>query len=765
MKLFQRRLKALRMQSPLDRWCAGAGAASAALGFLALIVIAAAESSLAVAGWIGIGGLFFYPRLLSRFRAIGEDGFGLNRESAAILLWTGVGVFLVLTLWAAPLIALIAWPHGMAVAHPRRDSSVALALTLGAAEGLMVAVLEPSLLGSALFALLLIVGTVGGTWLHARTTRRSFIAVADTSTPSAESPHGLTARSASVGILAALIILSIAVLEGGIAAVERADAASQVGTSAIAGHRPGGNPGSDSETATGQDSEIEAAQKARRKAERLRSYWPDSVILQGELQPGQERVMAEVACSLDRADPWHGPERPLYLRARTLDTLDPGGLRSSLQVRGDVLTDSGTGIEDGWVELVTPRSRQQEVIYAIRMRDHRVEESYSDRHLTTLLHTERLARVELPSIRVVADLGIYGEPPESGLLEYRWTAIEWNEELPIARPSEVDSRYLRIPNGNTRFQTWAAEGRALAEDAADRDEIVDRIGAHFADGWTYDLSPARDLHGIDALQQFFETRRGYCSFYASAALLYLRANRIPCRVVTGYRTTRFVQPNPDKRGYYKVYSSDAHAWVEIALADGNWRVFEPTPSQAYATAMAQYEGDDPKDFPADEPEVIPDPPAVVDGTSTRDRGNGWIPWWMPDGRSGFGYVIGIGVALLLQLLTMAHLRRLELMRLKDGESPEDHRAHDYWRRLVRVLRSYGFRPRRGQTPLEFAQLVRYSGGPLFAGIEPVVDTLYRRRFGHQELNALELQQLREYDELLRSEDFHSRWKEITGRGN
>ena len=79
----------------------------------------------------------------------------------------------------------------------------------------------------------------------------------------------------------------------------------------------------------------------------------------------------------------------------------------------------------------------------------------------------------------------------------------------------------------------------------------------------------------DPIEDFlFRDRAGHCELFASSLVLMLRSQGIPARLVTGYLNTEF---NP-LEGYHIVRNSNAHAWVEALLGEGDWRILDPTPA-------------------------------------------------------------------------------------------------------------------------------------------------------------------------------------------
>lgn len=89
--------------------------------------------------------------------------------------------------------------------------------------------------------------------------------------------------------------------------------------------------------------------------------------------------------------------------------------------------------------------------------------------------------------------------------------------------------------------------------------------------------PAVD-DGTDAVEYFLmESRKGYCTHFASAGALLLRALGIPARYASGYivKLGEFVRTED---GYEaSVKDNNAHAWAEIYLDGVGWTPFEMTP--------------------------------------------------------------------------------------------------------------------------------------------------------------------------------------------
>ena len=144
-----------------------------------------------------------------------------------------------------------------------------------------------------------------------------------------------------------------------------------------------------------------------------------------------------------------------------------------------------------------------------------------------------------------------------------------NGELRAGRKLDRQT-YLALPTG------LAPRTRALTRDlltSAGRDTAarLASIKAFFRDRqliYATDNLPITDSP-IDTF--LFETRRGYCEYFASAFAVMLREAGIPSRLVGGYLGGLY---NP-LGSYYIVGEKNAHVWVEALTDNGTWERIDP----------------------------------------------------------------------------------------------------------------------------------------------------------------------------------------------
>jgi len=130
------------------------------------------------------------------------------------------------------------------------------------------------------------------------------------------------------------------------------------------------------------------------------------------------------------------------------------------------------------------------------------------------------------------------------------------------------SYYLQIPNTvDSKLITWAQDKKINKSDL----EFAESLMSHFKNqNYFYNLKP--NPIGNNYSKFFFETKEGYCEYFAGTMALLLRAADIPSRIVTGYYGGRY----NNLGDFYTFSQEDAHSWVEVWINNTGWVRFDPT---------------------------------------------------------------------------------------------------------------------------------------------------------------------------------------------
>ena len=125
-----------------------------------------------------------------------------------------------------------------------------------------------------------------------------------------------------------------------------------------------------------------------------------------------------------------------------------------------------------------------------------------------------------------------------------------------------------------RVRTLAEQVIAARHATTEYDKTT-AIVEYLRNTYVYNLRPGRQAPDSDSVDDFlFRVKQGFCEIFASSAVVMLRTQGIPARVVTGYATGE----RNALTGYYTVRAKDAHAWVEVYFPNAGWVPFEPTSS-------------------------------------------------------------------------------------------------------------------------------------------------------------------------------------------
>lgn len=171
-------------------------------------------------------------------------------------------------------------------------------------------------------------------------------------------------------------------------------------------------------------------------------------------------------------------------------------------------------------------------------------------------------------------------------ISYRIVSIP-SGSLVLADTTAADF-YLQLPDRIDPRVTQVAE---QASQAGDRQATIEHLKTFFRQQQLQYSS--RDLPETnDPVSTFlFETRRGYCEYFASSFGLLLRLSGVPARLVGGYLGGNY----NDWGGYYLVAENTAHVWVEALMEDGTWVRVDP--SRLAQNSSAAFREIQRRDFP------------------------------------------------------------------------------------------------------------------------------------------------------------------------
>jgi protein-glutamine gamma-glutamyltransferase len=373
-------------------------------------------------------------------------------------------------------------------------------------------------------------------------------------------------------------------------------------------------------------------------------------------------------------------------------------------------------------------------------------------------------------VQVDSTGSIYNPSHNFSQIRYEGVSI-----LPVARPAqarfagtnypdEIRETYLQLPRKlDRRVAELAKQITSKADNPYDQALAME---GYFRTNYAYTLNVTGNAQADPLAHFLFDTKAGFCEYFATAMTVMLRTEGIPSREVNGFLPGEY----NDVGGDYIVRASDAHSWVEAYFPGIGWLTFDPTPPSndeptgllsrlelyvdwfqltwnewvinydfSHQVTLARSVGQTTTDWKKkwrDEFQRL------------RDRCMERLTEWQR--AHGFGrFLFPVLLLLTLALLRLGWLRSffgwLQLAWL--GGMPEAQRsnpqmASKLYGELLRLLAKRGFSRRETQTPREFAQSFALQGG-LAPTVQEFTDLYVQSRFGGSPCDAFRLRTLLE----------------------
>ena len=173
-----------------------------------------------------------------------------------------------------------------------------------------------------------------------------------------------------------------------------------------------------------------------------------------------------------------------------------------------------------------------------------------------------------------------------------------------AQYEAICAEYTRLPEGIAQGVYELA--RSTVSGANTPYEAATLLQDHLRSGaYAYALDVDYPPYGGDFVSHFLlNSRRGYCTYFATAMAVMARMVGLPSRYVEGYA----VQADGAET---LVTGEDAHAWVEIYFRGAGWIAFDPTPGDSSGEGGGSG---------GDQPDQTPEPSAGPTAQPTPEPG-------------------------------------------------------------------------------------------------------------------------------------------------
>ncbi len=307
----------------------------------------------------------------------------------------------------------------------------------------------------------------------------------------------------------------------------------------------------------------------------------------------------------------------------------------------------------------------------------------------------------------------------------------------LGRRSEmIKDRYTGLPEElPQRVYDLAEEITAGYETKYDK---LKAIEAYLLANYTYSLEAQKVPEGEDFIDYFlFESKKGYCTSYATAFAILGRCLGIPTRYVEGFLGTFTVR---DENFNYLVRNSQAHAWGEAYLEGVGWLPFEATSpffTNRYTRWAEPVKGDTGYTDPGYSPDFTPGDTAVqqpeeelviLEEDNTEEIVSGII-------------ILAAALGILLMVLVIYYLVIRYRYKRYFNMSDNDQKMYLLFLRILRLLRREGYLLDQQETVLMLAERVKDKFRYDTVSFPDVAQIFMRYRYAQENITKEELQKV------------------------
>ena len=177
------------------------------------------------------------------------------------------------------------------------------------------------------------------------------------------------------------------------------------------------------------------------------------------------------------------------------------------------------------------------------------------------------------TVALSRDFRLVNREPVTSKLQYSVNSWLNNKLEPELLPGWRSKLERAIPSG---FNPKTIEiARQWRRETPDTVALINRLLTLYNREFIYTLQPpALGKHTVDEF--LWGTKKGFCEFYASSFVFFMRAAGVPARVVVGYQGG---ERHPTEN-YLLVHQYDAHAWAEVWIQGSGWLRVDPTAAVA-----------------------------------------------------------------------------------------------------------------------------------------------------------------------------------------
>lgn len=307
------------------------------------------------------------------------------------------------------------------------------------------------------------------------------------------------------------------------------------------------------------------------------------------------------------------------------------------------------------------------------------------------------------------------------------------------RSEYIYSHYTELPDSITE-RTFRLAEEITAGCGSDYEKL--KAIEKYLRQYTYTLMPGDIPEGREPIDYFlFESREGYCTYFATAMAVLARCENIPVRYVQGY-SMDIENSNPVYR--YDVINSNAHAWPEAYIEGVGWVPFEPT--SAYWGRMYEWKEKNANinngQYKADEYNPYEKDDSVISPSNEPEESGGGV-------NAATYIIVFLCFALLVILIIIVYtFIRIKLLRRKYAGCTETEKVLFCFRLIIMLMKNERFQRENDETVFDFAVRADrvYLNSP--CGFSEIADIFCKIRYGGREADDQDIKKTEGYLEWL-----------------
>ena len=328
------------------------------------------------------------------------------------------------------------------------------------------------------------------------------------------------------------------------------------------------------------------------------------------------------------------------------------------------------------------------------------------------------------------------------------------------------SQYLQYPKFKITKDTKELVAEIVKNEETDYEKAA-AIEKHLRKNYKYSTNveiPPRNRDFIDYF--LFESKKGYCTYYATTMAIMLRLEGIPSRYIEGYVAHDLV-----KEGVYEIKQKNAHAWVEAFIEPVGWMIFEPTPRypvvvsrtrKAQATNEVSYGHEDERLINIGDKSQLEDMNITKNETNNdnikidrnrKNRNTDTVNEETPDSftlenlpQNTPTIILGI-ILLIIFLRFLIKILKKKYQNAKIKKLPNEKRIIHQYNEILKLIELLGYPIKQGETHYEYANRIAYAFSYMGnKGIQEITEIFVKNKYSEMPTSDEDIYEVERFKE-------------------